>query len=70
LSTCAHQLRNSGGTAINDLFYRSARRDSATGHYHFGARTYDPAKATFLTPDSYRNEQNTRPRTYQSASTR
>lgn len=42
------------GTTDNDLFYRSARRDNTTGSYQFGSRTYDPNKAAFLTPDSYR----------------
>jgi len=42
------------GSAIGDDFYGGTRRDSATGRYQFGSRTYDPAKADFLTPDSYR----------------
>ena len=42
------------GSADNDALYRGARRDRTTGTYQFGARTYDPAKASFLTPDSYR----------------
>jgi RHS repeat-associated protein len=45
------------GTTPNDVFYRGARRDPATGAYQFGSRTYDPAKASFLTPDSYRDAQ-------------
>lgn len=42
------------GTTDNDIFYRGARRDAATGNYQLGARTYDPGKAAFTTPDSYR----------------
>src|SRR5262249_49489952 len=37
-----------------DAFFGGQRRDSATGRYQLGARTYDPGKANFLTPDSYR----------------
>jgi RHS repeat-associated protein len=44
------------GTTANDFFYRGGRRDSATGDYQFGARTYDPGKAGFLMPDTYRAE--------------
>lgn len=50
-NTCA------SGSSENDVWYRGARRDRTTGNYQFGARTYDPAKAAFLTPDSYRNAQ-------------
>jgi RHS repeat-associated protein len=46
---------NSGSEPANSLFYRAGRRDSTTGSYQLGSRTYDPAKASFLTPDSYRN---------------
>ncbi|MDQ1712818.1 MAG: hypothetical protein QOE45_2268 [Frankiaceae bacterium] len=42
------------GTAESDVFYRGNRKDTTTGQYQLGGRTYDPAKATFLTPDSYR----------------
>lgn len=42
------------GTTDNKAFYRGARRDQTTGTYQFGSRTYDPTKASFLTPDSYR----------------
>ena len=42
------------GTAGQDVFYRDARRDPTTGNYQLGSRTYDPTKAAFLTPDSYR----------------
>jgi RHS repeat-associated protein len=42
------------GTTSSDHFYRGARRDATTADYQFGSRTYDPGKASFLTPDSYR----------------
>lgn len=42
------------GSTHSGLFYRSGRRDQATGTYQLGARTYDPAKAAFTTPDAYR----------------
>jgi RHS repeat-associated protein len=41
------------GTTANDFFYRGGRRDVASGDYQLGARTYDPGKAGFLTPDTY-----------------
>lgn len=44
---------NTGSTA-NDNLYHDARRDGDTGQYQFGSRLYDPSKAAFLTPDSYR----------------
>lgn len=47
----------SGTPGEVDVFYRGERRDGSTGNYQLGARTYDPAKAGFLTPDSYRDEQ-------------
>jgi RHS repeat-associated protein len=40
------------GSAISDVFYRMNRKDSSTGNYQDGARTYDPGKGSFLTPDS------------------
>ncbi|MBV9099079.1 MAG: hypothetical protein JO079_13575 [Frankiaceae bacterium] len=43
-----------GSTAV-DALYRQGRRDSATGNYQLGSRTYDPSKNTFYTPDTYRN---------------
>lgn len=43
------------GSSTSDVFYRSQRRDAATGTYQFGQRTYDPSKASFLSPDSYRD---------------
>ena len=42
------------GTTPSDLFYNTARHDATSGTYQYGARTYDPTKDTFLTPDSYR----------------
>ncbi|HVF05077.1 MAG TPA: DNRLRE domain-containing protein [Frankiaceae bacterium] len=44
---------NTGSTA-SDVFYRGNRKDATTGQYQLGSRTYDPAKASFLTPDTYR----------------
>jgi RHS repeat-associated protein len=52
--TGSNPCNNSGGSSIGDLFYRGARHDTTTGTYQFGSRTYDPGKASFLTPDSYR----------------
>ncbi|MGH2784037.1 MAG: RHS repeat-associated core domain-containing protein [Actinomycetota bacterium] len=46
---------SSGSAPANTRFYRAGRRDSTTGSYQLGSRTYDPAKASFLTPDNYRN---------------
>ena len=42
------------GLSINDVFYRGTRRDTGTGQYQYGSRTYDPAKGSFLTPDTHR----------------
>jgi RHS repeat-associated protein len=42
------------GSTVADVFYGGARRDPTTGRYQFGSRTYDPSKADFLAPDSYR----------------
>jgi RHS repeat-associated protein len=39
---------------VADLLYQGDRRDPSTGDYQFGSRPYDPSKASFLTPDSYR----------------
>jgi RHS repeat-associated protein len=39
----------------NDRFYRGERRDTATGNYQLGSRTYDPSRTGFLTPDSHRD---------------
>jgi len=47
---------NTGG-AHTDTFYQAARRDATTGDYQFGARTYDPTKAAFTQPDTYRDAQ-------------
>ncbi|HJQ86120.1 MAG TPA: RHS repeat-associated core domain-containing protein, partial [Propionibacteriaceae bacterium] len=46
---------SSGSQPANSRFYRAGRRDTATGSYQLGSRTYDPGKAGFLTPDTYRN---------------
>jgi RHS repeat-associated protein len=45
------------GSTISDHFYRGQRLDPATGSYQLGGRTYQPAKASFLNPDTYRTEQ-------------
>lgn len=44
------------GTSTNEVYYRGARRDQTTGSYQFGSRVYDPRKGGFLTPDTYRAE--------------
>ncbi|WGX95164.1 RHS repeat-associated core domain-containing protein [Nocardioides sp. L-11A] len=38
----------------NTYWYRGQVRDGGTGNYQLGVRTYDPGKAAFTTPDSYR----------------
>jgi RHS repeat-associated protein/uncharacterized repeat protein (TIGR01451 family) len=41
--------------SLNDtVLYRSSKHDPATGAYVLGRRTYDPTKASFLQPDSFR----------------
>ena len=45
------------GQTNSSIFYRGNRRDQTTGAYQLGSRTYDPTKAGFLTPDSYRAQQ-------------
>jgi RHS repeat-associated protein/uncharacterized repeat protein (TIGR01451 family) len=42
------------GSTINDHFYRGQRLDPVTGSYQLGSRTYQPSKASFLNPDTYR----------------
>ncbi|HEY4028371.1 MAG TPA: RHS repeat-associated core domain-containing protein, partial [Candidatus Dormibacteraeota bacterium] len=42
------------GSTINDHFYRGQRMDPVTGNYQLGDRTYAPAKASFINPDTYR----------------
>ena len=42
------------GSTPDDVLFKTTRRDADTGQYQFGSRVYDPTKATFLTPDSYR----------------
>lgn len=42
------------GVTPDDLLFKGTRRDADSGQYQFGSRVYDPTKATFLTPDSYR----------------
>jgi RHS repeat-associated protein len=45
------------GSTINDHFYRGQRLDPVTGSYQLGSRTYQPGKASFLNPDTYRTAQ-------------
>lgn len=45
---------NTGSSPYSDLFFRLGKRDANTGTYQMGSRTYDPNKAAFLTPDTYR----------------
>jgi len=40
------------GSTTQDLFYRGERRDPASGNYQLGAKTYDPNRAGYLTPDT------------------
>lgn len=42
---------NSGSTD-NTVFVGAARRDPTSGNHQFGARTYSPINATWLTPDT------------------
>ena len=53
-STTAGQRTCNTGTTIASRFYRGQSHDPASGRYQMGSRTYDPTKASFLTPDSYR----------------
>ncbi|HEX9696348.1 MAG TPA: RHS repeat-associated core domain-containing protein [Actinomycetota bacterium] len=46
------------GTSTSEIFWRTTRQDGASGTYQFGARTYDPATATFLQTDTYRAANN------------
>jgi RHS repeat-associated protein len=48
---------SSGAKPLNAVWYRGGRRESSTGDYQFGSRTYDPAKSSFLTADSFRADQ-------------
>jgi RHS repeat-associated protein len=41
------------GSQLTELGYQFSHRDATTGDYTFGARTYDPAKAAFTTPDAF-----------------
>ncbi|MGH7687479.1 MAG: LamG-like jellyroll fold domain-containing protein [Candidatus Dormibacteria bacterium] len=54
LSACNQTTAtNSGGNTPNTFYYRDGRKDPSTGAYQLGARTYDPAKGSFLTADAY-----------------
>ena len=41
------------GSTIDDLLYQNVRRDSSSGDYQLGSRTYDPSKSSFLQPDHF-----------------
>ena len=45
---------NAGGSTVTGVLYRGQRRDTSTGDYQLGARTYDPRRAAFTTADTYR----------------
>jgi RHS repeat-associated protein/fimbrial isopeptide formation D2 family protein len=54
---CNTGTQGAGGlptSTLNEFFYKGGRLDTNTNDYQFGSRTYDPSKAGFLTPDSYR----------------
>ena len=42
------------GSMNDTLLYQQAQRDPTSGVYQMGARVYDPNKAGFVQPDSYR----------------
>ncbi len=54
-SPCQTSSTNGTPTTKSDLFYNGERRDTGTGDYQLGARTYDPSKTAFISPDTYRN---------------
>lgn len=39
------------GSTTDSLLYTGSHRDPATGGYQYGGRTYNPATATYLSPD-------------------
>jgi RHS repeat-associated protein len=41
------------GSTFVDLLYQNGRKDSSSGTYQLGSRTYDPSKDSFLSPDHY-----------------
>src|SRR6202035_4180387 len=41
------------GSTFADLLYQNNRRDSSSGGYQLGYRTYDPSKNSFLSPDHF-----------------
>lgn len=41
------------GSTQDDLLYQNNRRDSSSGDYQLGSRTYDPSKNSFLQPDHF-----------------
>lgn len=44
------------GSTPNGRWYRQQQRDTATGNYQNGARSYNPASATWLNTDSYKTD--------------
>ncbi len=51
-TTSPTNLCETGSTFV-DLLYQNGRRDSSSGTYQMGSRTYDPSKNSFLSPDHY-----------------
>lgn len=47
------------GSTTADIRYQAVPPDSTTNTYQFGARTYDPTKDAFTTPDTYRDAPST-----------
>lgn len=56
-SPCQTSVNDGSPSSPVSTFYRGERRDTGTGNYQLGSRTYDPAKAAFLSQDTYRNDQ-------------
>lgn len=58
LDTAGNHTMCTSGNAVNTTgnasWYRRQTRDGSTGNYQLGTRTYNPATATFTTPDAYR----------------
>jgi len=54
-SPCQSSGTDGTPSTTNVAYYRGNRRDNGTGDYQLGSRTYDPGKAAFLSPDTYRN---------------
>ncbi|HEX6511922.1 MAG TPA: RHS repeat-associated core domain-containing protein, partial [Chloroflexota bacterium] len=52
-NVCETDVGGHQPTTNSDVLYRNLHRDSTTGSYQMGARTYDPTKNAFLEPDHY-----------------